>query len=44
MNSDLDEQRFDATFDIETIEEVLESFNKSYAVEYHIKNNEVIIE
>ncbi len=43
-NRDLDEQVFDATFDIETIEEVLESFNKSYAIEYRIEDNEVIIQ
>ncbi len=42
-NKDLDDQSFDATFDIETIEEVLESFNKSYAIRYKIENNEVII-
>ena len=43
-NKDLDGQLFDATFDIETIEEVLESFNKSYAMEYRIEDNEVIIQ
>ncbi|MDD7885452.1 FecR family protein [Flavivirga sp. 57AJ16] len=43
-NSVLDEQLFDATFDIETIGEVLESFNKSFAIDYSIINNEVIIE
>lgn len=42
-NTHLDEQLFDATFDIETIEQVLESFNKSYAIEYNIVDNEVII-
>ena len=43
-NTELDKQLFDATFDIETIEEVLESFNKSFAIEYKIINKEVIIE
>ncbi|WP_339712594.1 FecR domain-containing protein [uncultured Kriegella sp.] len=43
-NLDLDEQLFDATFDIETIEEILESFSKSYAIAYKIVDNEVIIE
>ncbi|MDF0718134.1 DUF4974 domain-containing protein [Muricauda sp. 334s03] len=43
-NSELDEQLFDATFDIETIDEVLESFSKSFAIDYYIKDNEVIIE
>ncbi|GGW22005.1 FecR family protein [Arenibacter certesii] len=40
----LDQQVFDATFDIETIDQVLESFNKSYAIEYDIENKEVIIQ
>ncbi|CAM3362292.1 FecR family protein [Zobellia roscoffensis] len=43
-NSGLDEQLFDATFDIESIEEILESFSKSYAITYKIIDNEVIIE
>lgn len=42
-NSQLEEQLFDATFDIETIDQVLESFNKSWAIDYTIINNEVII-
>lgn len=42
-NSDLDHQLYDATFDIETIEEVLESFKRSYEIEYYIKNNEIVI-
>lgn len=40
---ELDKQLFDATFDIETIEEVLESFSKSFSIDYEIINNEVII-
>ena len=44
LNKDLDKQLFDATFDIETIEEVLESFDKSYAIKYKIEDNEVIIQ
>ncbi len=43
-NKNLDEQLFDATFDIETVEEILESFNKSYAIKYKIEQNEVIIQ
>ncbi|MEZ4970227.1 MAG: FecR domain-containing protein [Flavobacteriaceae bacterium] len=43
MNDLLEEQMFDATFDIETIDQVLESFNKSWAIDYTIVNNEVII-
>ncbi|MDO6602829.1 FecR family protein [Arenibacter palladensis] len=42
-NSQLEEQLFDAAFDIETIDQVLETFNKSWAIDYTIKNNEVII-
>lgn len=43
-NSSLDEQLFDATFDIETIDQVLESFSKSYAIEYTVVDNQVIIQ
>ncbi len=42
-NKELDDQYYDATFDIETIEQVLNSFNKSYKIEYTIKNNQIII-
>tara|TARA_R110000823_G_scaffold202019_1_gene332939 strand:+ start:914 stop:2062 length:1149 start_codon:yes stop_codon:yes gene_type:complete len=42
-NKELEEQLFDATFDVETIDQVLESFNKSWAIEYEIIENEVII-
>ncbi|MEP5615301.1 MAG: FecR domain-containing protein, partial [Flavobacteriaceae bacterium] len=42
-NTELDQQRFDATFDIETIDEILETFNKSYAIDFSIQNNEVLI-
>ncbi|MCM4165564.1 MULTISPECIES: FecR family protein [unclassified Arenibacter] len=42
-NDQLEEQMFDATFDIETIDQVLESFNKSWAIDYTIVNNEVVI-
>lgn len=42
-NKDLDQQLFDATFDIESIDEILEAFNKSYAIEYQIVDNQVII-
>ena len=43
-NQELDEQVFDATFDIETIDQVLESFSKSYTIDYSIENNEVRIQ
>ena len=39
----LDTQYYDATFDIETIQEVLKSFNKSYAITYTISDNKIII-
>ena len=42
-NKALDNQLFAASFDIETIEQVLESFNISYAIHYSIKNNQIII-
>jgi len=44
QNALLDEQRFDATFDIETINEVFETFSKSYAIKYEVVNNMVIIQ
>ncbi len=43
-NKNLDEQLFDATFDIESIDQILQSFSKSYAITYKIIDNEVIIE
>lgn len=43
-NEHLDRQFFDATFDIESIDQILESFSRSYAIEYKIIDNEVIIE
>lgn len=42
-NTELNEQYFDATFDVETIEQVLNSFKKSYEIHYTIKNNQIII-
>ncbi|WP_445732806.1 FecR family protein [Mariniflexile sp.] len=42
-NKELDDQLFDATFDIESINEIIESFSKSYAIQYKIINNEVLI-
>ncbi len=40
----LDEQRFDATFDIETIEQILETFDKSFAIDYEIVDNTIFIQ
>jgi len=42
-NTELNKQYFDATFDVETIEQVLNSFKKSYEINYTIKNNQIII-
>lgn len=39
----LDTQLYDATFDVETIEEVLNTFSKSYAIKYTISDNKIII-
>jgi len=42
-NKALDSEMFRASFDIETIEEVMESFNRNYNIDYTIKNNQIII-
>jgi hypothetical protein len=42
-NTKLSEQYFDAKFDIETIEQVLNAFNKSIKIQYTIENNQIII-
>ena len=42
-NKNLDQQRFDATFDIETINEILDAFNASYSIEYDVVDNIAII-
>lgn len=42
-NTKLNEQYFDAKFDIETIEQVLKAFNKSIKMQYTIENNQIII-
>lgn len=42
-NKQLDNEFFDASFDIETIVEILESFKKSYHFNYKILDNEIII-
>jgi hypothetical protein len=40
---ELENKLFTASFDIETIEQVFESFNKYYGVNYEINNNRIII-
>lgn len=42
-NEDLKKEVFDASFDIETIEQVLESFKRSYSFEYTLDSNHIII-
>jgi len=39
----LDEKRFSAVFDIETIADVMRTLNESYAIQFEIKDNEVVI-
>ncbi|WP_420398676.1 FecR family protein [Flagellimonas sp.] len=42
-NTALDEKFYNASFDIETIEEVMEAFKENYAIDYTISNNQIII-
>ncbi|MCL6268217.1 FecR family protein [Flagellimonas myxillae] len=42
-NASLDEKFYNASFDIETIEEVMEAFKENYAIDYTISNNHIII-
>jgi transmembrane sensor len=42
-NAKLNEEYFDAKFDIETIDQVLNAFNKSIKIRYTIKDNQIII-
>lgn len=42
-NSTLDEQLFDATFDIETIEQILKSFSSISTINYKIEDNIILI-
>ncbi|WP_431127766.1 FecR family protein [Flagellimonas flava] len=42
-NSSLEEKYYNASFDIETIEEVMEAFKENYAIDYTISNNQIII-
>jgi len=42
-NKLLGKKRFDATFDIETIDQVLNTLNKYYPINYIIENNQIII-
>lgn len=42
-NQVLAKQEFGASFNVETIKQVLESFNANYKIEYTIENNQIII-
>jgi transmembrane sensor len=42
-NKLLGNKRFDATFDVETIEQVLNTINKNFDIKYTIENNQIII-
>jgi hypothetical protein len=42
-NAKLNEQYYDAKFDTETIEQVLNAFNKSNKIKFTIENNQIII-
>lgn len=42
-NKALDKNTYKAVFDIESIEQVLETLNRNYAIEYLIVNNQIII-
>ena len=42
-NTSLDEKFYNASFDIETIEEVMDAFKENYAIDYTLSNNEIII-
>jgi hypothetical protein len=42
-NKTLDNEFFTASFDSETIEQVMETFHKNYGIDYSIINNQIII-
>ena len=42
-NKLLGKKRFDATFDVETIEQVLNTIDKNFGIKYTIANNQIII-
>ncbi len=43
QNKALDEEIFTASFDTETIEQVLAAFNKNYPINYEIRENRIVI-
>ncbi|MFK5972524.1 MAG: FecR domain-containing protein [Flavobacteriaceae bacterium] len=42
-NKELDDNTFNAAFDIESIEEVLETFGRNFGIKYKILDNQIII-
>jgi ferric-dicitrate binding protein FerR (iron transport regulator) len=42
-NANLDDELFTASFDVESIEQVMETFNKTYPINYNIDNKEITI-
>ena len=42
-NTSLDEKFYNASFDIETIHQVMEAFKENYSIDYTITNNQIII-
>ncbi len=42
-NKILDDEVFTASFDTETIEQVLNTFSRNFAINFHIQNNQIII-
>lgn len=42
-NSSLDEKRYNASFDIETIDQVMEAFKENYDISYSINSDKIII-
>ena len=42
-NKILDENLYNASFDVETIEQVLNTFSENFAINYTIANNQIII-
>ncbi|MGW9685326.1 FecR family protein [Flagellimonas sp. 2504JD1-5] len=42
-NASLDEKFYNASFDIETIHQVMEAFRENYDIDYTITNNQIII-
>lgn len=42
-NKELNKQKYNASFDNETIQDVMDSFKRGYSIQYEIKDNHIII-